>query len=171
MIILPSGCGCDLKPNSTEKSGPSQSLWHARGKTGSSRTRRDSKYAWMVSSATLDSLRCGNMKRMVILQWVTSWNIQVHIFMINFCPPNHQFILQTSLQITIKVMFTTYMLIRSLTRSKTTMFLLRLAKYKAQFLRLDRMLQSAPYSSRRRTISVFPLLHAWSQRWTFIEMT
>lgn len=57
VCVLPSGCGCDLNPNSREKSGPSQSLWQARGKTGSSSTRRDSKYARMVSSATLDSLR------------------------------------------------------------------------------------------------------------------
>lgn len=54
--LLPSGWGWDLKPNSREKSGPSQSLWQARGKTASSRTRRDSKYARMVSSATLDRL-------------------------------------------------------------------------------------------------------------------
>lgn len=54
---LPSGWGCDLKVKSIEKSGPSQSLWQARGKTGSNSTRRDSKYARMVSSATLDSLQ------------------------------------------------------------------------------------------------------------------
>lgn len=61
--VLPSGCGCDLNPNSSEKSGPSQSLWQARGKTGSSSTRRDSKYARIVSSATLDSLRDAKMQR------------------------------------------------------------------------------------------------------------
>lgn len=52
-----------MKPNSMEKSGPSHSLWQARGKTGSSSTRRDSKYARMVSSATLDSLRDREMAR------------------------------------------------------------------------------------------------------------
>lgn len=63
LCVLPSGCGCDLKPNSREKSGPSHSLWQARGKTGSSSTRRDSKYARMVSSATLHSLRDEDMGR------------------------------------------------------------------------------------------------------------
>lgn len=42
-FCLPSVCGCGLNPNSREKSGPSQSLWQARGKTGSSSARRDSK--------------------------------------------------------------------------------------------------------------------------------
>lgn len=48
----------------------------------------------------------------------------------------------------------------SLTRSYTSRLLLNLAKYMAVFLCLERMLQSAPYSSRRRTTSAFPLLHA-----------
>lgn len=63
----------------------------------------------------------------------------------------------------------TYMLMWSLMRSHTIRLLLSLAKYMAVFLCLERMLQSAPYSSRRRTTSVFPLLHAWrkgQQRFT-----
>lgn len=54
----------------------------------------------------------------------------------------------------------THMLRWSLTRSYTSRLLLSFAKYMAVFLCLDRMLQSAPYSSRRRTTSAFPLLHA-----------
>lgn len=54
----------------------------------------------------------------------------------------------------------THMLMWSLMRSYTSRLLLTLAKYMAVFLCLDRMLQSAPYSSRRRTTSAFPLLQA-----------
>lgn len=76
VCVLPSGCGCVLNPNSREKSGPSQSLWQARGKTGSSSTRRDSKYARIVSSATLDSLRA--TQNMPGVQLITTLKPNVH---------------------------------------------------------------------------------------------
>lgn len=65
--------------------------------------------------------------------------------------------------VTLETAVSTHMLMWSLMRSHTIRLLLSLAKYMAVFLCLDRMLQSAPYSSRRRTMSAFPLLHAWSE--------
>jgi len=54
----------------------------------------------------------------------------------------------------------THVLVWSLMRSHTARLLPSLAKYMAPVLFLDTMLQSAPYSSRRRTTSAFPRLHA-----------
>lgn len=61
----------------------------------------------------------------------------------------------------VKEGFSTHIWMWSLMRSKTMMLLLTLAKYMAVFLCLEVMLQSAPYSSSRRTTSALPLLHAW----------
>lgn len=168
--VLPSGCGCDLNPNSSEKSGPSQSLWQARGKTGSSSTSRDSKYARIVSSATLDSLRDAKMQRDAECLY------KINVYMSNThsaLKPVFTFSLpQSDLQwsLRLEALVRTHMLRWSLMRSYTIRLLLSLAKYMAVFLCLDRMLQSAPYSSRRRTTSAFPLLHACREgQTTFIK--
>lgn len=142
--VLPSGWGCDLKPNSREKSGPSQSLWQARGKTASNKTRRDSKYARMVSSATLESLRPERSPRLI---WTKSRTKEKCLI---FLPVNQY--------------WDTHMLTWSFMKSHTIRLLLSLAKYMAVFLCLDKMLQSAPYSSRRRTTSALPLLQAWCKK-------